>query len=111
MLIECQSAIKLLSNLYSHEYTQICFRCGLQTTYLAEHIIYECAVNEQYRQCLWTKLLKLVGFNIYMSFISTHTRIQITQLCTGLCTHLNENDQDKCIQLVIFYFHKMFKHT
>ena len=76
-----------------------------------QHIIYECAVNDQYRQCLWTKLLKFVCINIYMSFISIHTRIQITQLCTDLCSHLNENDQDKFIQLVIFYFHKMFKHT
>ena len=111
MLIECQSTIKILSKLYSHQYTQICFRCGIQTNCLAEHIVYDCCVNEQYRQCLWTKLLNLIGFKIYMSLISKNTRIQITQLCTGLCAHLNEDNQDKCIQLVIFYFHKMLRYT
>ena len=90
MLIECQSTrrtIKILSKLYSHEYNQICFRCGMHTSTLAEHIIYECDVNEQYRHCLWTKLLNIVGLKNYMS----------TQLCTGLCVHLNKDDQDKCI--------------
>ena len=111
MLIECQSTIKILSKLYSHEYNQICFRCGMHTSTLAEHIIYECDVNEQYRHCLWTKLLNIVGLKNYMSFIRTDTRVQITQLCTGLCVHLNKDDQDKCIQLVIFYFHKMFQVT
>ena len=75
------------------------------------HIIYECVVNEQYRQCLWTKLLNLVGLNSYMSLINTNTREQITQLCTGLHVHLNEDDQDKCIHLVVFYFHRMFKYV
>ena len=83
------------------------FRCGMHTSTLAEHIICECDVNEQ----LWTKLLNLVGFKNYMSFNRTDTRVQITQLCTGLCAHLNIDDQDKCIQLVIFYFHKMFQVT
>ena len=57
------------------------------------------------------KLLNIVGLKNYMSFIRTDTRVQITQLCTGLCVHLNKDDQDKCIQLVIFYFHKMFQVT
>ena len=99
MLIECQSTIKLLSKLYSHEYNQICFRCGRHTSTLAEHIIYECDVNEQYRQCLWTKLLNIVGLKNYMSFIRTDTRVQITQLCTGLSVHLNKDDQELALSV------------
>ena len=39
MLNECQSTIKILSKLYSHEYTKICFRCGIHTCILSTNVL------------------------------------------------------------------------
>ena len=106
-LREFKSTVKILSKLNSHEYAQVCRSSGFLTNTLAKHSVYECVVNEQFKQCFLDKITK-VG---YLPCVSRETRDKITNICTALSAYLNTDDQEIYINIVTFIFNKMVHYT
>ena len=107
-LVDCKNAVKMLSRLFSHEFTQICNHCDTLFVNYAVHAVFDCVKNEQLRQDLWHNVYSMFGHDTYMSLIRLDPKSQIAHLCFGLCQVLKcDTKRELCLKLVVNTFSRM----
>ena len=107
LLTECQSTIKLLSQLFSRDYLKRCEKCGMTIPNISLHLIFYCSHNESCRIKFWREIFIKFGFDIYASLIKLNLPAQITHLCSGL-TLKCDSTRERCLVIVVKAFHEMY---
>ena len=94
LLKECQSTIKLLADLFSHDYIKTCHKCATHIKSLSLHLVFHCTRNESRRIKFWREIYIKFGFEIYATLIKLDFKSQITFCALVLVRKATQREND-----------------